>query len=72
MDLHFMEAALASDHFSFGKEATFPFMKIENWVLLLIKSLFYSKAEKSGFGILQDLFQKKPGGEMFLWQLFWM
>lgn len=42
------EAALASDHFIFGKGGTFPFMKAENQLWLLIKSLFYSKTEKSG------------------------
>jgi len=43
-----VQTNLASDYFIFGKGATFPFMTAENWVLLLLKSLFYSKAEKSG------------------------
>lgn len=32
MDLHFMETALASGHFIFGKGATFSFMKAENFI----------------------------------------
>lgn len=47
MDLPFTETALASDHFIFGKGGTLPFIRAENQLLLLIKSSFYSKAEKA-------------------------
>lgn len=44
MHLPFMETALPSDHLMFGKGATFLFMKAENWIFLLITSLFYFQA----------------------------
>lgn len=44
MHLPLMETALPSDHLIFGKGATFLFMKAENWIFLLKRSLFYFKA----------------------------